>query len=67
MYQEQCSIKRYIISIIRNIKIIIKRIKQKNLVKALGSDSGKIILILLTKVITFYIEFTIVYIYGAGF
>lgn len=44
-----------------------ERHSKKNLFSALSSSNGNVILILLTEVVVFYIEFSVVYIWEIGF
>lgn len=44
-----------------------KEYSKRNLVKALNFNNSKIILILLTKVVAFYLRIFAPYVYGTGF
>lgn len=43
-----------------------KKRSKKNLVGAFGSSSGKVIFTLMTKIIIFYIKFTIIHVQKSG-
>lgn len=57
-----------LILLLVKIDLVVKKgLSKKNLIWVLGSDSGKIVLILLIKVLAFYIRFTIIHVQGLGF
>lgn len=47
--------------------VLKKRRSKKNLIRAFNSNGSKIILILITKILAFYLRFFVVYIGGVGF